>query len=104
MNLVDIPPGEQMPEHQETERGQEEVFYAVSGRPTLVVDGEVARRPPARSRASIPSTAGPSATTATGPRPCSLPPPRARAATKHGVGMTTTTERLHELIVAYDEG
>jgi uncharacterized cupin superfamily protein len=59
MNLVDIPPGEQMPEHQETEHGQEEVFYVVSGRPTLVVDGEVARRSPARSRASIPSTAGP---------------------------------------------
>lgn len=40
INLVDIPPGEQIPEHDETERDQEEVFYVVSGRPTLIVDGE----------------------------------------------------------------
>jgi quercetin dioxygenase-like cupin family protein len=40
VNLVDIPPGEQIPEHDETERDHEEVFYVVSGRPTLVVDGE----------------------------------------------------------------
>jgi uncharacterized cupin superfamily protein len=40
LNLVDIPPGEQIPEHDETERDQEEVFYVVSGSPTLVVDGE----------------------------------------------------------------
>jgi len=40
INLVDIPPGEQIPEHDETERDQEEVFYVVSGSPTLVVDRE----------------------------------------------------------------
>ena len=40
LNLVDIPPGELIPEHDETERDQEEVFYVVSGSPTLVVDGE----------------------------------------------------------------
>ena len=40
MNLVDIPPGEQIPEHDETDRDQEEVFYVVRGTPTLVVDGE----------------------------------------------------------------
>jgi uncharacterized cupin superfamily protein len=40
VNLVDIPPGEQIPEHDETERDQEEVFYVVSGSPTLVVDAE----------------------------------------------------------------
>jgi quercetin dioxygenase-like cupin family protein len=40
MNLVEIPPGEQIPEHDETDRDQEEVFYVVAGRPTLVVDGE----------------------------------------------------------------
>lgn len=39
LNLVDIPPGEQIPEHDETERDQEEVFYVVSGSPTLIVDG-----------------------------------------------------------------
>lgn len=40
LNLVDIPPGEQIPEHDETERDQEEVFYVVSDKPTLVADGE----------------------------------------------------------------
>ena len=40
INLVDIPPGEQIPEHDEIERDQEEVFYILSGTPTLVVDGE----------------------------------------------------------------
>lgn len=40
INLVDIPPGEQIPEHDETDRDQEEVFYVLSGTPTLVIDGE----------------------------------------------------------------
>jgi uncharacterized cupin superfamily protein len=40
INLVDIPPGEQIPEHDEIERDQEEVFYILSGTPTLVIDGE----------------------------------------------------------------
>jgi quercetin dioxygenase-like cupin family protein len=40
MNLVTIAPGEQIPEHDEVGRDQEEVFYVVSGRPTLVIDGE----------------------------------------------------------------
>jgi quercetin dioxygenase-like cupin family protein len=40
MNLVDIPSGEQIPEHDEAGRDQEEVFYVVSGTPTLVVEGE----------------------------------------------------------------
>ena len=40
VNLVDIPPGEQIPEHDETERDQEEVFYVLSGSPTLVIDGD----------------------------------------------------------------
>jgi uncharacterized cupin superfamily protein len=40
INLVDIPAGEQIPEHDETARDQEEVFYIVSGEPTMVVDGE----------------------------------------------------------------
>ena len=40
VNLVDIPPGEQIPEHDEIERDQEEVFFILQGTPTLVVDGE----------------------------------------------------------------
>ena len=38
-NLIEIPPGESVPEHDETERDQEELFYVISGSPTLVIDG-----------------------------------------------------------------
>jgi mannose-6-phosphate isomerase-like protein (cupin superfamily) len=37
--LVDIPPGESIPEHDETERDQEEVFVFLSGDGTMVLDG-----------------------------------------------------------------
>jgi mannose-6-phosphate isomerase-like protein (cupin superfamily) len=40
INLVEIPPGESIPEHDETERDQEELFFVISGSPTLVIDGE----------------------------------------------------------------
>jgi uncharacterized cupin superfamily protein len=40
INLVEIPPGGQIPEHDETDRDQEEVFYVLSGKPTMVVDGD----------------------------------------------------------------
>jgi uncharacterized cupin superfamily protein len=58
VNLVEIPPGEAIPEHDETERGQEELFFVVSGAPVLVIDGEdhaapagtFARLDPARRR------------------------------------------------------
>ncbi len=40
MNLVDVPPGESIPEHDETDRGQEEVFAFLSGEPSMVIDGE----------------------------------------------------------------
>jgi uncharacterized cupin superfamily protein len=39
INLVDIEPGDQLPEHDESERDQEEIFVVLSGAPTLVVDG-----------------------------------------------------------------
>jgi quercetin dioxygenase-like cupin family protein len=40
MNVVDVPPGGQIPEHDEIDRDQEEVFYVLGGEPTIVVDGE----------------------------------------------------------------
>src|SRR4051794_17484844 len=40
INMVDIAPGERIPEHDETGRDQEEVFLAVSGDATLVIDGD----------------------------------------------------------------
>ena len=40
VNLVEIPPGESIPEHDETGRDQEELFFVISGTPTLVIDGE----------------------------------------------------------------
>jgi uncharacterized cupin superfamily protein len=58
VNLVEIPPGESIPEHDETERDQEELFFVISGSPTLVIDGRdhpapagtFARIDPARRR------------------------------------------------------
>jgi uncharacterized cupin superfamily protein len=40
INLVEIPPGESIPEHDETERDQEELFFVLSGSTALVIDGE----------------------------------------------------------------
>jgi uncharacterized cupin superfamily protein len=40
MNVVELPPGETIPEHDETESDQEEVFIVLSGEPTMVIDGE----------------------------------------------------------------
>jgi uncharacterized cupin superfamily protein len=40
INIVEIAPGEQIPEHDETGRDQEELFYVLSGDPTLMIDGE----------------------------------------------------------------
>ena len=45
INLVEIPPGEAIPEHDETERDQEEVFFVLSGAPALVIDGREHRVP-----------------------------------------------------------
>lgn len=40
VNLVEIPQGESIPEHDETDRDQEELFFVISGSPVLVIDGE----------------------------------------------------------------
>jgi uncharacterized cupin superfamily protein len=45
INIVEIPPGEQIPEHDESARDQEEVFYVLSGSPSLVIDGEAHAAP-----------------------------------------------------------
>ena len=45
INVVDIPPGERIPEHDETERDQEEVFIVLEGSPSLVVDGREIETP-----------------------------------------------------------
>jgi uncharacterized cupin superfamily protein len=58
INLVDIQRGESIPEHDETERDQQELFFVISGSPTLVIDGRehptlagtFARVDPARRR------------------------------------------------------
>jgi uncharacterized cupin superfamily protein len=39
LNVAEIQPGEQIKEHDEVERDQEEVFVTLSGSPTLVIDG-----------------------------------------------------------------
>jgi uncharacterized cupin superfamily protein len=40
VNVVTVPPGGQIPEHDETARDQEELFYVLSGSPTIVIDGD----------------------------------------------------------------
>jgi uncharacterized cupin superfamily protein len=40
INVVELPPGETIPEHDETDRDQEEVFIVLSGDATMVIDGE----------------------------------------------------------------
>ncbi len=45
MNLVEIPPDAGTPEHDEVDRDQEEVFFVVDGRATMVVDGEEIEAP-----------------------------------------------------------
>ena len=40
INLVEISPGESIPEHDETGRDQEEVFIVVDGDAVIVIDGE----------------------------------------------------------------
>jgi len=40
INLVDVPPGGQIPEHDELGRDQEEVFFILGGDAMLVIDGE----------------------------------------------------------------
>jgi uncharacterized cupin superfamily protein len=39
MNVVELPPGETIPEHTEVESDQEEVFVVLSGDATMVIDG-----------------------------------------------------------------
>jgi uncharacterized cupin superfamily protein len=39
MNVVELPPGEMIPEHTEVESDQEEVFIVLSGEATMVIDG-----------------------------------------------------------------
>ena len=46
MNLVEIPPGEQIPVHDETARDQEEVFVVLDGDAEVVVDGVPHPAPP----------------------------------------------------------
>jgi uncharacterized cupin superfamily protein len=40
MNVVELAPGESVPEHDETPTDQEEVFIVLTGEATLVIDGE----------------------------------------------------------------
>lgn len=40
INVVEIPPGGQIPEHDETQRDQEEVFFVLEGDAVVVIDGD----------------------------------------------------------------
>ena len=66
MNLVEIPPGERIPEHDETDRDQEEVFLVLErvAQPRSST-GARSRRRRARSRGSTRSSPARSSTAAT---------------------------------------
>jgi uncharacterized cupin superfamily protein len=40
LTLVELEPGDELREHDETVRDQEEVFFVLSGSPAVVIDGE----------------------------------------------------------------
>lgn len=40
VNLVEIAAGESIPEHDETARDQEELFFVLSGSPALIINGQ----------------------------------------------------------------
>lgn len=40
MNIVELKPGEKIPEHNEADRDQEEVFIVLEGSPTMVIEGK----------------------------------------------------------------
>jgi len=46
MNLVEIEPDGRIPDHDETERDQEEVFIVLEGSAVIVIDGEEHPAPP----------------------------------------------------------
>lgn len=46
INVAEIPPGEDIPTHDETERDQEELFLCLEAEPTIVLDGEEHRLRP----------------------------------------------------------
>ncbi len=39
-NVTELQPGEQIPEHDERNRAQEELFFTLSGSPTIIIDGQ----------------------------------------------------------------
>ncbi len=45
INLVEVEPGGQIPEHDESERDQEEVFLVLEGDTAMVIDGKEHRAP-----------------------------------------------------------
>jgi uncharacterized cupin superfamily protein len=46
LNVAILAPGDELPAHDEVARDQEEVFLALAGTPTLLVDGEAHPLPP----------------------------------------------------------
>ena len=65
MNAVELPPGESIPEHDETERDHEEVFLVLEAHPRWSLTVRTIRCGRARSCASIPSRSARCETTPT---------------------------------------
>ena len=91
INVVEIAAGEQIPEHDESERDQEEVFYILSGTPTLLIDGESHTAPPGTFARLDPAHSRSVATTAMSRRTCSSSRRRGRAAAARSRAMTVAS-------------
>jgi len=78
VNLVEVAPGDTLPEHDEVDRDQEELFFVVSGSPSLLIDGQehalpagtFARLDPAHRR-TVRNSGGESAIVLIASAPCS---------------------------------
>jgi len=78
VNLVEVAPGDTLPEHDEVDRDQEELFFVISGSPSLLIDGQehalpagtFARLDPAHRR-TVRNSGGESAIVLIASAPCS---------------------------------
>ena len=93
MNVVDLQPGEKIPEHDETGRIQEEVFVTLAGSPTIVIDGVEHPAPEGTFVRLDPEPMRTWSTTAQTRRACSSSRRRRRAATSRWTGRKRRSRR-----------
>ena len=90
LNVCELQPGEQIPEHDETGRGHEEVFVTLSGSPSMVIDGAEHPAPAGTCvRRSTRSRCATSSTTAAKPARLLIIRRRRRTVRADGLGLAS---------------